>query len=92
MKKNLFKVIGLFTPLALVCNPAFAVPIAKVTSLFTNISALMTTLGIVVVTIAFMFVGYQVAFGGKRIADMFPVIIGAVVIGAAAQFAAFIIT
>jgi type IV secretion system protein VirB2 len=44
-------------------------------------------LSLVVVTIAFIFAGYQIAFGGKRFTDVMPVVIGAIIIGAAGQFA-----
>jgi type IV secretion system protein VirB2 len=42
---------------------------------------------IVVVTIAIIFSGYQIAFAHKRIADVAPVMIGAILIGAASQIA-----
>lgn len=44
-------------------------------------------LSLVVVTIAFIFAGYQIAFGGKRFIDVMPVVVGAIIIGAAGQFA-----
>ena len=42
---------------------------------------------IVVVTIAVIFSGYQIAFAHKRIGDVAPIMIGAILIGAAGQIA-----
>jgi type IV secretion system protein VirB2 len=39
------------------------------------------------VTIAVIFSGYQIAFAHKRIGDVAPVMIGAILIGAASQIA-----
>ncbi len=44
-------------------------------------------LSIIVVTIAVVFSGYQIAFAHKRIGDVAPVLIGAILIGAAGQIA-----
>lgn len=48
---------------------------------------LLNAVSIVVVTIAVIFSGYQIAFAHKRISDVAPVLIGAVLIGAAGQIA-----
>ncbi|GAA0254463.1 TrbC/VirB2 family protein [Rhodanobacter caeni] len=53
----------------------------------TNIQKILNALSIVVVTIAVIFSGYQIAFAHKRIGDVAPVMIGAVLIGAAGQIA-----
>jgi type IV secretion system protein VirB2 len=45
-----------------------------------------------IVTIAFIFAGYQIAFGGKRFNDVLPIVIGAIIIGAAAQLAGMAVT
>jgi type IV secretion system protein VirB2 len=52
-----------------------------------NIQKILNALSIVVVTIAVIFSGYQIAFAHKRIGDVAPVMIGAVLIGAAGQIA-----
>jgi type IV secretion system protein VirB2 len=54
---------------------------------FSNISMVLNAVSIVVVTIAVMFSGYKVAFAHARIAEVTPVLIGAVLIGAASQIA-----
>ncbi|MBD8873457.1 TrbC/VirB2 family protein [Rhodanobacter sp. DHB23] len=52
-----------------------------------NINKILNAISIVVVTIAVIFSGYQIAFAHKRIGDVAPVLIGAVLIGAAGQIA-----
>jgi type IV secretion system protein VirB2 len=53
----------------------------------TNINMILNAISVVVVTIAVIFSGYQIAFAHKRIGDVAPVLIGAVLIGAAGQIA-----
>lgn len=52
-----------------------------------SINKILNAISIVVVTIAIVFSGYQIAFAHKRISDISPVLIGAVLIGAAGQIA-----
>ncbi len=52
-----------------------------------NINKILNAISIVVVTIAVIFSGYQIAFAHKRISDVAPVLIGAILIGAAGQIA-----
>jgi len=53
----------------------------------TNITGVLNAVSIVVVTIAVIFSGYQIAFAHKRIAEVAPVMIGGILIGAASQIA-----
>ncbi len=53
----------------------------------TGINKILNAVSIVVVTIAVIFSGYQIAFAHKRISDVAPVMIGAILIGAAGQIA-----
>lgn len=57
----------------------------------TNINSILNIASIAVVTIAIIFAGYQIAFAHKRISDVAPILIGAVLIGGAAQFARMIL-
>lgn len=59
----------------------------KLTGFLTGVKKILGPISILVVTIAFIFAGYQIAFNHKRIADVAPVLIGAIIIGAAAQLA-----
>ncbi|MBD8900001.1 TrbC/VirB2 family protein [Rhodanobacter sp. DHG33] len=52
-----------------------------------NVTKILNAISIVVVTIAVIFSGYQIAFAHKRIGDVAPVLIGSVLIGAASQIA-----
>lgn len=52
-----------------------------------GVQNLLNAVSIVVVTIAIIFSGYQIAFAHKRISDVAPVMIGAILIGAASQIA-----
>ena len=54
---------------------------------FENVRNLLNAVSIVVVTIAIIFAGYQIAFAHKRITDVAPVMIGGILIGAATQIA-----
>lgn len=67
--------------------PAAAGGVAKVEGFFTTIVSLLANITVGVVTIAIIFIGYQVAFNNKRLSDMSGVIIGAVIVGAAGQIA-----
>ncbi|MCK6230462.1 MULTISPECIES: TrbC/VirB2 family protein [Stenotrophomonas] len=59
----------------------------RVCGFFANINGLLNIASIAVVTIAVIFAGYQIAFAHKRIADVAPILIGGVLIGAAGQIA-----
>lgn len=63
----------------------------KVCGFFENINSLLNAASIIVVTIAVIFSGYQIAFAHKRIADVAPALIGGVLIGAAAQVAKMVV-
>ncbi len=52
-----------------------------------NINKILNAISVIVVTIAVVFSGYQIAFAHKRISDVAPVLIGAILIGAAGQIA-----
>nr|WP_255483684.1 TrbC/VirB2 family protein [Rhodanobacter sp. A1T4] len=62
-----------------------------VTSMGT-VKSLLSAISVIVVTVAVIFAGYQIAFAHKRISEVAPVLIGAVLIGAAAQIATMFIT
>lgn len=63
----------------------------KVCGFFENINSLLNAASVVVVTIAVIFSGYQIAFAHKRIADVAPALTGGVLIGAAAQVAKMVV-
>lgn len=56
-----------------------------------NIAGILNAASLVVVTIAIVFAGYQIAFNNKRISEVTPVLLGGVLIGGAGQIAAMLI-
>lgn len=60
---------------------------SKLSGFLKGVKRILGPLSVLVVTIAFIFAGYQIAFNHKRIGDVAPVLIGAIVIGASAQLA-----
>lgn len=68
-------------------TPNFGGTDDKVCGFFSNINGLLNIASIAVVTIAVIFAGYQIAFAHKRIADVAPILIGGLLIGAAGQIA-----
>ncbi len=63
----------------------------KVCGFFESINGLLSIASIAVVTIAVIFAGYQIAFAHKRIADVAPILIGGLLIGAAGQIASMLL-
>ncbi|MDO5692759.1 MAG: TrbC/VirB2 family protein [Pseudomonadota bacterium] len=63
----------------------------KIGGFLNGVKKILGPMSIVVVTIAFIFAGYQIAFNHKRISDVAPVLIGAIIIGASAQLAGMFI-
>jgi len=61
--------------------------IATTCGFASSVNKILNAISIIVVTIAIVFSGYQIAFAHKRISDISPVLIGAVLIGAAGQIA-----
>ena len=65
---------------------------AVVSNFINNIAGILNAASIVVVTIAIVFSGYQIAFNNKRISDVAPVLLGGVLIGGAAQLANMLVS
>ncbi|QIK81452.1 TrbC/VirB2 family protein [Lysobacter sp. HDW10] len=53
---------------------------------------LLKAASVLIVTVAVIFAGYQIAFAHKRISEVAPVLIGGILIGAAAQIATMMIS
>ena len=60
----------------------------SVCNLLGQVQNVLTGVSVVVVTIAIIFAGYQIAFAHKRITEVAPILIGGILIGAAGQIAA----
>lgn len=63
----------------------------KLCGVMATIYGILRVASVVIVTIAIIFSGYQIAFAHKRISDVAPILIGGVLIGAASQIAAMVI-
>lgn len=61
-------------------------------SFFEGISGMLKTISVIVITVAIIFAGYQIAFAHKRIADMMPILLGSLLIGAAATIAGMLMS
>ncbi|PPT90825.1 TrbC/VirB2 family protein, partial [Xanthomonas arboricola] len=88
-----------FTSLLLVASGVGATPGTgglaetdkKVCGFLNNVNSLLNMGSVAVVTIAVIIAGYQIAFAHKRIAEVSPILIGGVLIGAAGQIANMVI-
>lgn len=63
----------------------------RICGFFDDIRGLLNMASVAVVTIAVIFCGYQIAFANKRIADVAPILIGGLLIGAASQIAGMLL-
>ena len=64
----------------------------KINTTVNNVSAILVTVSIAVVTIAIIWAGFKMIFQGARLADVANVLIGGTLVGGAAAFASFIVT
>ena len=77
--------------LAAASGHAAAGGLAKGASLLRTVSEWMTTIGVSIVTIALMFVGFRMVFQAAEWKDVAPVFWGGVIIGSASAIAAMFI-
>ena len=75
---------------ATVASPAFADGFSKAETLLEKVKTGLSGLSLVTVTIACLWVGYKVLFGGSTIRECSP-IIGAIVIASAAEVASMMV-
>lgn len=59
----------------------------KATTLLTEVSTGLTALGVIVVTIAILFVGFRMIFRNAQWADLAPIFWGGLLVGGAATLA-----
>ncbi|WAT16149.1 TrbC/VirB2 family protein [Xanthomonas fragariae] len=87
----------LFTSLLLVAGAAGAAGVdlaetdVKMCGFLKGVEKLLNIGSAVVVTIAVIVAGYQIAFAHKRISEVSPILIGGVLIGAATQIANMVV-
>ena len=57
-----------------------------------NVQAILILISVAVVTIAIIWAGFKMIFGGARLSEVANVLIGGTLVGGAAAFASFIVT
>jgi type IV secretion system protein VirB2 len=88
---------ALFTAAVFACGAAMAAGAdyagadTKVCGFLGKTNNILNMASVVVVTIAVVFAGYQIAFAHKRVSEVAPVLLGGVLIGAAGQLAKMLI-
>jgi type IV secretion system protein VirB2 len=82
VKKNAGLVIAATAMSLVFVNPAFAWG-AKITPFIAQIVSGLKEIGVPLITVALMFIGYQIAFSSKSLKALVPVVIGALLVGAA---------
>lgn len=88
LKKNPFVAASI---LVAVLIPQLAFAQAQVNTVLTRINTMLTAAGVAIVTLAILWAGYKVMFAGARFADIAHIFIGAILIGGAATFAAWLL-
>lgn len=76
-----------FTTLDAFAGAGVSAAMQKGQTILGDVSSGLTALGIIVVTIAVMFVGYRMLFGGAHWRDLAPIFWGGLLIGGAATVA-----
>jgi type IV secretion system protein VirB2 len=77
--------------LAVAHQAATAQGFQKVNTTVSNVSAILVTIAVAVVTIAIMWAGFKMIFQGARLAEVANVLMGGTLVGGASAFAAFIV-
>ena len=63
-----------------------------VNSFFEGVDGMLKFISILVITVAIIFCGYQIAFAHKRLSDVAPVFLGALLIGGATTIATMLMS
>lgn len=72
-------------------HPAYA-DFQKAKAMLTKVEQGLRGLSLVIITLAILWVGYKVLFGGSTIQECAPVIIGSIIIASAAEVARMLVT
>lgn len=84
--------VAMMPAMGFAADDAFASTTGGACKFVSNVHFILNLMSVTVVTIAIIFAGYQIAFAHKRIADVAPVLIGGVLIGAAGQIAKMLVS
>ncbi|WP_425510534.1 TrbC/VirB2 family protein [Xanthomonas hawaiiensis] len=91
LKAALFTAAVFASGVAMATGNTYAGTDTKVCGFLNNTNGILNMASVLVVTIAVIFAGYQIAFAHKRVAEVAPVLLGGVLIGAAGQLAKMLI-
>jgi trbC/VIRB2 family len=72
-------------------NPSFGAGVERVNKTMEMIKTVLTSIAVVVVTIAILVAGYKIIFGGQTFREVAPILVGGVIIGAAAEIASLLV-
>lgn len=86
------KKLKMITLLSILPVFALAEGLEKVNTLMEKVISVLHGAAILTATAAFMWVGYKYLFGGATLRELGPVIVGAVLIAAAAEIAALLLS
>lgn len=71
-------------------SPAFA-QLQKVNDIMDNVATALTAASVITATVAILWAGYKVLFGGQTFREAAPILIGGLLIGGAAQIASMLV-
>ena len=63
----------------------------RVTGAVTQLGTIINATTTIIVTVAIIFSGYQISFNNKRFGEVWPILLGGLMVGAAGLFAQFFI-
>lgn len=63
----------------------------RISSNFAELETIINATRLIVVAVAVIFSGYQIAFNNKRFGDVWPILLGGLIVGAAGGFATYFI-
>ena len=86
-----FAALAAMVGVALLAMPELALAQAQVNTTLQRVVDLLTGAGILVVTIAIIWVGYKMVYAGARFTDVAHILIGAILIGGAATIAGWLL-
>jgi len=78
----------------LAASPAFAATggISSVNSILQWVATTLTSVAVLVITIAIIWCGYKFAFAHARVMELVPVFVGAILIGGASEIASMMLS
>ncbi|HEN3303487.1 TPA: TrbC/VirB2 family protein [Yersinia enterocolitica] len=91
INKGLSKILAAGTAAGFV-GAANAGGVSQVNTLMTSVQDVLTGVALVTVTCAILWAGYKILFGGQTFREVSPIVIGGILVGAAAQIAAMFIS